>query len=271
MKKWADKYLPYFECPVDEIPEEIFGCVKNKLIRKQSDSPLISVVLIAHNEEHRILPCIWSILDNECDLPMEIIAVNNLSTDRTEEVLKKLGVTYYNELKKGPGFARQCGLDHAKGEYYMCIDADTLYPPQYLHTHFKKLSQKDTICTYGLWSFMPDEHYRPFELWIYENLRDIYLRFYHLWRPELCVRGMSFCFKVKEGRKVGFRTDIMRGEDGSMALALMPYGKIKLITSGKARVLTSNNTLSQDGSLTNSFRIRIKKMFRQIKNLVLPR
>ena len=117
-----------------------------------------------------MISCIWSLSENHCHFPIEIIAVNNNSTDKTEEVLKSLGVTYYNETKKGPGYARQCGLDHAKGKYHICIDADTLYPPHYIETHVKYLMNPKVACTFSLWSFMVDERHSRFGLWCYEGL-----------------------------------------------------------------------------------------------------
>ncbi|MDD3052059.1 MAG: glycosyltransferase, partial [Candidatus Cloacimonetes bacterium] len=81
------------------------------MAKKQSKEPLISVIAIAHNEEKRILSCLWSLADNSCTDPIEIIVVNNNSTDRTTEVLDAVGIPWLDEKKKGPGFARQCGLD----------------------------------------------------------------------------------------------------------------------------------------------------------------
>ena len=100
-------------------------------------APLVSVGAIAHNEEKRILSCLWSLCENQHNYPVEILVINNHSTDHTEEVLKELGVTYFNEYRKGPGFARQCGLNHARGKYHLCIDAATLYPPQYISSMIK--------------------------------------------------------------------------------------------------------------------------------------
>ena len=83
------------------------------------------------------------------------------------------------------------GLDHAKGKYHICIDADTLYPPHYIETHVKYLMNPKVACTFSLWSFMVDERHSRFGLWCYEGLRDIYLRLQAIQRPELCVRGMA--------------------------------------------------------------------------------
>jgi hypothetical protein len=71
---------------------------------------------------------------------------------------------------------------------------------------------------------------------------------------------MTFGFDTALARKIGFRTDIVRGEDGSLALAMKPYGKLVFITSRKARVLTGNDTLDANGSLLKKTKIRIQKL-----------
>ena len=202
MVKWYKTYLEVYGKSFDEISDDSIRKVKRQLKERQNDSPLVSVVLIAHNEERHLISCIWSLSENHCHFPIEIIAVNNNSTDKTEEVLKSLGVTYYNETKKGPGYARQCGLDHAKGKYHIC---------------------------------------------------------------------MAFSFNTEIGRRFGFRTDIIRGEDGSLALAMKPYGKIVFITSRKARVLTSNGTLNSEGSLIDNIWIRVIKALKEITGLFIKK
>ena len=167
--------------------------------------------------------------------------------------LNFVGNAHYNEEQKGPGFARQCGLNHAKGKYCVCIDSDTMYPPLYITTMTKALQQKGVMAAYALWSFLPDKHYSQTGLFFYEKLRDVYFNIQHLRRPELNVRGMVFAFQTDTAHKVGFRTDIIRGEDGSLALGLKKYGKIKFVRSRKARAVTGYGTISADGSLFNSF------------------
>ena len=51
------------------------------------------------------------------------------------------------------------GLNHARGKYHLCIDADTLYPPQYISTMIKVLQDKEVAGAYALWSFLPNEHH----------------------------------------------------------------------------------------------------------------
>ena len=257
---WYKNYIRVYEQPIDSVSPLIIEEVRSKLKRLRESNPITaSVVIIAHNEETHLLSCLWSLCNNECDFPIEILVVNNHSTDHTEEVLKMLGVTYYNELQKGPGHARQCGLDHARGTYHLCVDADTVYPPHYIATHVRELSRPGVACTFGLWSFMPDKNHSRAGLRLYETLRDLHLRLQAVKRPELCVRGMNFSFNTALGRRFGFRTDIRRGEDGSLALNMKPYGKLVFLTGKRVRVLTGNGTLDADGSLLKSLWVRIFK------------
>lgn len=264
---WYSKYLSIFENPLKEVPKEIIKEIQYKLKQKANENPLVSVVAIAHNEEKHILSCLWSLSENKCDFPIEIIVINNNSTDRTTEALNMSGVKWFDEPKKGPGYARQCGLDHAKGKYYICIDADTLYPPYYIQTMVDKLRKPGISYVFSLWSFMPDKNHSKVSLFFYEFLRDIYLLLQSIKRPELCVRGMVFGFNTEMGRKIGFRTDIIRGEDGSLALALKQYGKSLFITNRKARALTSNGTLNADGSFFKSFFKRLIKAIKSLKTV----
>ncbi|MCQ2237851.1 MAG: glycosyltransferase family 2 protein [Bacteroidaceae bacterium] len=268
MSNWYTKYLETYEKPLDSIRPELFNEVRDKIANLNTDQPpLASVVAIAHNEETHLLSCLHSLADNKVDFPIEILVVNNSSEDGTEKLLQDLGANYVNEYKKSPGYARQCGLDHARGKYHLCIDSDTIYPPTYIATMVKALQQKDVVCAYGLWSFIPDEKQSAFSLFCYETLRDLYLIVQQIRRPELNVRGMVFGFHTELGRKYGFRTDIIRGEDGSLALAMKPYGKLKFLLTRKVRPVTGNGTIAKDGGVMGMFVNRLRKALKGISGL----
>lgn len=261
---WYEKYLKVFEQPFELAPSNIIKEVSDNLRRIQSDNPLASVVVLGYNEEKRLLSCLWSLSENKCDYPIEIIGVNNNSIDRTAEVFDAAGVKWFFEEKKSCGYARRCGLEHAKGKYYICIDADTLYPPHYLQTVIAELQKPGIVGVSTLWSFIPDAQNPRAGLYFYEFLRNIHIRLLAYNRPELSVRGMVFSYVAEYGRKVGYRVELKRGEDGSMALGLKKYGKLKLLTSRKIRVVTSTGTLNAEGPLWRNFKIRL---FRFLKGL----
>lgn len=266
MANWYDKYLSIYGKSFGEIPENVLDEIKGKLAAKQSAEPLISIVVIAYNEEKRLAACLGSLSELQTKDPVEILGVNNNSKDRTEEVYQRLGLPYFNETKQSPGFARQCGLEHAKGKYHFCIDADTFYPPQYVDLMMKKLELSDVSCVSSFWSFFPDEQHSALGLFLYELIRDSFLWVQHFKRPELCVRGMVFAFKTDLARQVKIRTDIRRGEDGSLALSLKPYGKIAFLYNRKARPITGYGTLNE-GNLWNSLWNRVRFQMKGISRI----
>lgn len=266
MSNWYDKYLSIYGKSPEEIPDSVWDEIKSKLAQKQSQDPLVSVVVIAYNEERRLTACLWSLSELQTKYPIEILGVNNNSKDRTEEVYQRLGLPYFNETQQSPGFARQCGLEHAKGKYHFCIDADTFYPHRYVDLMMTKLERPDVSCVSSFWSFFPDEQHSKFGLFFYELIRDVFLWIQHIKRPELCVRGMVFAFKTDLARKVKIRTDIRRGEDGSLALSLKPYGKIAFLYNRQARPVTGYGTLNED-SLLHSLWKRIRVQMKGISRI----
>jgi len=255
--KWYDKYLSIYGKPFSEVPYDVVSLIRSQLAEKQSFQPLVSVVVIAYNEEKRLASCLWSLSELRSKYPLEIIGVNNNSKDATEAVYQRLGIPYFNESRQSPGFARQCGLEHCRGRYHFCIDADTFYPPLYVDLMMEKLKRDDVACVSALWSFFPDERHSALGLHLFELVRDVFLFVQHFKRPELCVRGMVFAFKTDLARKVSIRTDIRRGEDGSLALSLKPYGKIAFLYNRKARPVTGYGTIGSQ-SLWQSFVQHVK-------------
>ncbi|MFA6336109.1 MAG: glycosyltransferase family A protein, partial [Bacteroidales bacterium] len=164
------------------------------------------------------------------------------------------------------GHARNRGQQEARGKYYLCIDSDTIYPPYYIDMHLKQLMKPGVVASSSLWSYVPDKDFPRYWMYFYELFRDIHLRIQSHKRPELCVRGMTFAYNIRYGREVGYRLDIKRGEDGSMALGLKKYGEIRFITGRRARPVTSTATLRQDGNIFNAFKIRIVKAFKHLSN-----
>ena len=263
---WYKKYLSIYNKPFDDVPRSTISEIRERLQLLQSDQPLVSVVVIAYNEGQRLAACLWSLSELKTKYPIEILGVNNSSSDNTEEVYKALGVRYFNETKKSPGFARQCGLDNSKGEYHFFIDADTFYPPLYVDTMMQTLIKPGVSCVGSFWSYYPDKHHSALSLTCFECVRDTFLWIQQFKRPELCIRGMVFAFNADFARKEKIRTDIRRGEDGSLALSLKKYGRIAFVHNRKARPVTGYGTLG-NGSLIQNLTYRAKVQLKGISRI----
>lgn len=265
--KWYTKYLQVYEKPLAEVSESIINEIGSKLAKLQNDKPIVTLSIISLNEEQHLLSCLWSLSEMKSSYPIEIIGVDNNSEDRTAEIYRLTGIPYYTETQRSHGFARLCGLNHAHGKYLINIDSDTMYPPHYVDIMINALERPGVIAVNSRYSYIPDKNHSWLSLKLYEFTRDIYLQLQSFKRPELSVRGAVFAYRTDYGKKVGIRTDIKRGEDGSMALELKKYGKILFIKKNKARAVHEYGSIRSDGSLINSFKIRSIKALKNITGL----
>ncbi|HEX3184281.1 MAG TPA: glycosyltransferase family 2 protein [Pyrinomonadaceae bacterium] len=110
----------------------------------ESDAPLVSILVPARNEEHRVLEaCIRSILAQDYG-NFEVIAVDDRSTDQTGAILERLAkrddrlrVIEGEELPGGwlgKPYAMQQAMNYARGEWILATDADMIFEPSALRT-----------------------------------------------------------------------------------------------------------------------------------------
>ena len=242
---WYDKYLSIYGKPFSEVPQHIVSETRQRLAALQSDQPLASIVVIGYNEENHLQACLWAISEIKCKYPVEIIGVDNDSSDRTAEIYEKSGIPYYTEYQHSCGYARRCGLQHARGKYYFDVDSDTLYPPQYYELMLEQLMRPGVSCVSATYGFFSDANHPRLSLRLFEMVRDLFLWIQHFKRPELSVRGLVFAYNADYGRQEPYRVDIIRGEDGSMALALKKYGKIKFVYDRRCKAMTGYGTIGE--------------------------
>jgi glycosyltransferase involved in cell wall biosynthesis len=101
---------------------------------------LVSVVMAAFDEEPFIGEAIESALAQSYT-PIEVIVVDDGSTDRTAGIAERHGVTVLRQPHDGPAAARNAGLRAAQGEYWTMFDADDLMPPRRIEHQVAHLEQ----------------------------------------------------------------------------------------------------------------------------------
>ncbi|HKV36457.1 MAG TPA: glycosyltransferase family A protein, partial [Pyrinomonadaceae bacterium] len=88
---------------------------------------LVSVIIPVFNGERFLREAVQSVLD-QGDSSVEIIVVDDGSTDGTETVARSLPVRYLHQTNQGPAAARNRGIEHAQGSLLAFADADDLWP-----------------------------------------------------------------------------------------------------------------------------------------------
>lgn len=265
---WYSRYLQVYEKSFDEVAYAgVISEVRTNLEKLQSETPLVTVSIIAYNEEKHLLACLWALSEMKTRYPIEIIGVDNDSKDRTADVYRAVGLPFYTEMQHSCGHARLCGLTHARGKYHVNIDADTLYPSTYVDTMIDIMEKSsDVMGVSATWSYYPDEQRSRCGLYFYSLFRDCYLWLQSFKRPELSVRGLVFAYRTEEARKVGIRTHIIRGEDGALAFELRKYGRLAFLRNSKVRAVTGYGTVG-GGELLGSFGKRVLQASGKIKHV----
>ena len=203
----------------------------------------LSIVVPAYNEEAYLPDCLASILKETQSLtePVEIIVINNASTDRTREVaLGFPGVRVVDEQRKGLTFARQAGLAAASGEFLANIDADTRLPPGWIaKAEHMFAADPGMVCLSGPFRYYdisgPTKWIAELFWWISAPLT------YRI--TGFMVLGANFIAKRAALEEIGgFDTNLaFYGEDTNLALRLSKVGKAKFAMSfyilGSARRL----------------------------------
>lgn len=123
-------------------------------------NPLVSVIIPAYNAEKTITDCLESVRQQTYK-NIEIIVINDGSTDNTLSIVEQYKVLYndfnlkiYTITNSGPASARNCGIDHANGEYIAFLDSDDRWISTKLEKQIKCLLNHPDIkmlgCNYSI-------------------------------------------------------------------------------------------------------------------------
>ena len=105
-----------------------------EFLSKREERPLVSVIIPVYNGEDFIREAVENVLSQKYPA-LEIIIINDGSTDGTEAIIKQLPVDirYFTQDNSGPSAARNKGIRDASGEFITFLDADDLWPENNLN------------------------------------------------------------------------------------------------------------------------------------------
>jgi CDP-glycerol glycerophosphotransferase (TagB/SpsB family) len=121
----------------------------------------VSIVIPVHNAKNYIFDTIESVFLQKGNLNLELIVVDDASSDNSVEIIKKCFSNYSHlksyckceckliQNKKNLGVAktRNIGIENSNGEYIAFLDSDDLFSPYKLQKQLDFMIAKDAILT----------------------------------------------------------------------------------------------------------------------------
>lgn len=123
--------------------------------------PELSIVVVSWNAKKYVEECLTSLHNQNLSVPIEIIVVDNASTDGTPEMVQKkfCNVTLIRN-NKNLGFAKanNIGMRVANGKYYCLINSDVNVPAECLQTMYEYMEQHPDVGVSGPSMLAADGH-----------------------------------------------------------------------------------------------------------------
>jgi glycosyltransferase involved in cell wall biosynthesis len=181
---------------------------------------LVSIVITTKNEEFHIGNCLKSIFNQFLiNVDIEVIVVDNFSTDQTEIISRKFNVKFF---QLGPKRNRQRNyglLEVAKGDYLLWIDADHILHPHLIENCVNYLNNNEEVVALMVPEVILGDTFfsksRRFERKFYEGT---------------VIDGSRFIRKTAFVKVGGFSKEWLHGpDDWDLDLKLLKYGKIEFL------------------------------------------
>jgi len=226
----------------------------------------LSFVVPAYNEETYLPACLESILAQTGGMgdAVEIIVVNNASSDRTREVaLSFPGVRVVDEPRKGLTFARQAGFAASTGDLIANVDSDSRLTPGWVTRVLKAFAGEPKLVSlsgpFVYYDLTPTQ--RVSVQVFYAVAFMVYALNRYVLRAGSMVQGGNFVLRREALEEIGgFNTAIsFYGEDTDIARRMLRVGQVKFTFDLK--MFSSARRLKQEGMLTIAGRYTINYLW----------
>lgn len=186
--------------------------------RRDDGRALVSIVIPTYQHANTIGRCIASVL-GQTYAPIEIIVVDDGSTDSTTEALKKFDgkIRVIHQENAGANPARNRGLAEATGEFVMFCDADVVMNPEMIQRFVQQLVN------------------HPEASYAYSGFRFGWKVFYGVPFSGDRLRRMNFVHTTSLVRRKdfpGFDPAIKRFQDWDVWLTMLEQRKIGVLVPG---------------------------------------
>lgn len=134
--------------------------------------PKVSVIVPVYNEEKMLPLCLYSLIN--LDYPkelLEIILIDNNSSDSSAAIIKTHPVIYLFEKKRGRSAARNAGIKKAAGEIIAFTDADCVVDKEWVKNLVQGFTSENIGCCSGkIFSYNPKNWIEKYFSWLQKEM-----------------------------------------------------------------------------------------------------
>ena len=116
------------------------------------NNPRFSIIIPVYNRPDEVADLMESLARQSSD-NFEVIIVEDGSTVRCRDVVRrysdKMNVQYFYKENEGRSIARNKGMEHARGDFFIFFDSDCVIPPDYFKVLSERLDAKPIDCFGG--------------------------------------------------------------------------------------------------------------------------
>lgn len=164
--------------------------------KNKSNQPVLSVIMPVYNEQNTITEIIRQVRNSRIT-PLQLIVVDDKSTDNTRKILKKLekqiDVLVLKKENEGKGSALREGIARATGNIVIIQDADLEYDPQEYEKLIQPIVDGRADVVYGS-RFIGSEPHRVVYYWHF--VANTLLTMLSNMFTNLNLTDMETCYKV---------------------------------------------------------------------------
>ena len=219
----------------------------------------ISVIVPVYNTEKYLERCLESIISQSLK-EIEIIIINDGSTDKSLELIKKFEITdkrlkIINKKNEGPSIARNIGIENSKGEYIIQIDSDDWIEQDYLKDIYS-YAKKDSL------DIVITDFYLDYDDSFFNYTKDIklednqilcnekYLQKFLRGEGYPCVLNKLFRSDLYKKTNIKYPIGICLGEDlVTVAQLIEKAKKIGKINKAYLHYIQNPNSITKNGKL----------------------
>ena len=203
---------------------------------------LVSVVVPVYNAEPFLSDCIESII-NQTHPELDIILVNNGSTDNSLAVCESYAskfnkIRVFDISEKGVCYARNCGIQNARGDYLCFVDSDDVLQPWFLKEALAEMLRANASIFFGTHTLMYGERFvkkQPrLKTGIYDSMsvQSVLIddgTLSGILFGSVC--GCLYSRALLQQKGAFFHNEIKKNEDGLFNIELLGFSNVSFIVS----------------------------------------